>query len=320
MPIPAIVPIVAGLASAGMGLLGNKLQQDAQRKQQQKLIDQQTEAQKQLGAYNQQLALEMWDKTNYAAQVGQLQKAGLNVGLMYKGAGEGGTTQGGAAGNSVTGGQAIAPNPGFALQQGLQTAMELAQIDNIKANTQKTLADTEKTKGVDTEQTQQIIQQLKASTANTTLQHDVITYERDIKRIEAKMLETNAPELINQLKISNERLTAETRHANAEANVSQETQQQRIKMTNQAMIEQSLRITAQKAGIQLTQEQTRKAQYEIEQITVQNEQRWKQLDQEQQRIEIQKILQEFATSDPQRIKQWVDLFTPLAGSIVQGLK
>ena len=79
----------------GMGL--NKWQNKQQVKQQDKLQKQQIEGLKEMGKFNQQLAMETWEKTNYAAQRKQLEKAGLNVGLMYQGSGQGGTTSGGTA-------------------------------------------------------------------------------------------------------------------------------------------------------------------------------------------------------------------------------
>ena len=85
------------LASAGLGLLLENHNDKRQIEQQQKLQQLQIQGQMQLGAFNQKLAKEMWEYTNYPAQVEQMKKAGLNVGLLYKGAGAGGTTSGGQA-------------------------------------------------------------------------------------------------------------------------------------------------------------------------------------------------------------------------------
>lgn len=61
-------------------------------------MDYQKDIQKELGRYNQDLAKEMWDYTNFENQKEHMKKAGLNPALMYAKGGPGGTTAGGAAG------------------------------------------------------------------------------------------------------------------------------------------------------------------------------------------------------------------------------
>ena len=66
------------------------------------------------------MQMQMWDDTNFAAQVEQLKKAGLSIGLMYG--------NGGAGGATTAGGQGSGPgNPGTnAVGMGLQAkALEL---------------------------------------------------------------------------------------------------------------------------------------------------------------------------------------------------
>ena len=80
--------------------------------------------------------LELWDKTNYPAQVQQLQKAGLSVGLMYKGGGQSGQI---AADNVNRQAPTAANGGGMEIQQMMQmilnNKMTEAQIENIKADT-----------------------------------------------------------------------------------------------------------------------------------------------------------------------------------------
>lgn len=139
--------------ATGMGLVTANWNDKRQLKQQEKLQNIQIKGQKEIGEFNQALALETWDKTNYDAQRKQMEKAGLNVGLMYGGAGSGGTTQGGQAGG-IQGGQAPAGGGeiGMGIQQAMAMEMQKAQIENIKAQTNNTDVDTAKKAGVETDE------------------------------------------------------------------------------------------------------------------------------------------------------------------------
>ena len=115
-----------------------------QLRQQKKLSEQQ-------GLISNKYAMDLWEKTNYSAQRKQLEKAGLNVGLMYKGAGEGGRTGAPVAGgNAPTGGGEV----GMALQTGIQKELLQAQKENIEADTKLKETEANKKGGADTENVQ----------------------------------------------------------------------------------------------------------------------------------------------------------------------
>lgn len=134
--------ITGGLIGTGSDIIGMALQpiKDRQQlKQQGKLIEQQIKAQKEMGLYNQGLALDTWEKTGYEAQRKQMEKAGLNVGLMYEGGGAGGTTS--TPTGTVTGGTAQQSTGsaagGLAIQMRLEKSLKEAQINNINKDTEK---------------------------------------------------------------------------------------------------------------------------------------------------------------------------------------
>ncbi len=121
---------------------------------------------REMGQFNYDMAMKGWRETNYGPQVEQMKKAGLNVGLMYKGAGAGGqlgpSGQQGAKGDKFgNGGQGT---KGMAI--GLQGMSKAEEIENIKADTEvkkatkeNVEANTEKTKGVDTDRGRQEIEE-----------------------------------------------------------------------------------------------------------------------------------------------------------------
>ena len=61
---------------------------------------QQVKDQKGLMEHGANLAYRNWLRTNYSAQREQLEKAGMNVGLMYSQGGQGGQLNGGSSGSA----------------------------------------------------------------------------------------------------------------------------------------------------------------------------------------------------------------------------
>lgn len=159
----AVTGGIGSIISGGLGLLGGLFKKDKNGlKNQQKLMQQAWEYEKEgMGLqynYGQQAAdaeyrrnLQMWKDTNFKAQRGEMEDAGLSVGLMY---GNGGGSAASTAGGSAT--QPSAPNTNpveVALQQqamGLQLKQIEAQNKLANAETAKTLAEANKIAGVDT--------------------------------------------------------------------------------------------------------------------------------------------------------------------------
>ena len=82
-------------------LMGNKMQQD-QFGNQLTLMKKQHEYNEASANSAQARAYEMWEKTNYAAQIEQMKKAGLSPALMYSQTGAGGGTVSGAQGQGTS--------------------------------------------------------------------------------------------------------------------------------------------------------------------------------------------------------------------------
>ena len=98
----------------------------------------------------QQRNMEMWNQTNFGAQRQHMEDAGLSVGLMYGGGGQGAVSQGGQA----TQPSGPTSNPvGMALQyKQIEQQNEAIKSQTIlnQAEAAKALADAKKTSGVDT--------------------------------------------------------------------------------------------------------------------------------------------------------------------------
>lgn len=94
---------------------------------------------------------ELWDYTNVGNQRKHLEDAGLNVGLMYGGAGSGGgATTGGGSGTStgsVTG-QSRANYGDGAMMAGVQSYRAEAEVEAMKAQANKANAEADQIRGV----------------------------------------------------------------------------------------------------------------------------------------------------------------------------
>lgn len=173
-------------AATLIGMALEKRNDKRQLRQQKALTAQQVDAQKELNDYNQSLQMDMWNKTNYGAQVEHLKKAGLNPGLMYGMGGGGGTTVGSGGGGSAQGG-AAPPGGGevqAAVGMGLQLQMLKAQKDVLQSQADLNKAKAEKTAGVDTVETETRIQQIIKQTDNEQLKGDLMKVETALKDLE----------------------------------------------------------------------------------------------------------------------------------------
>nr|QJB19279.1 MAG: DNA pilot protein [Microvirus sp.] len=136
--------IIGGQA---LGLVLGGYNDDRQRRQQEALTDIQMRAQKDMAKYNQELAMKTWEQTNYDAQKQQMEKAGLNIGLMYGGGGAGGGTVNSGGGGSAGSGTADggAARTAIGMQLASQIALLKAQKENVEADTANKLAGKDKT-------------------------------------------------------------------------------------------------------------------------------------------------------------------------------
>ena len=90
---------------AGGALSANNERKQAERnyKRSKEMMALQTGNQKSLNQQAHDLSYDMWEKTNYGAQVKKMKEAGLNVGMMYNQSGQGGTTQQASGGTASSG-------------------------------------------------------------------------------------------------------------------------------------------------------------------------------------------------------------------------
>lgn len=173
-------------------LTGNKMQQD-QFGNQLTLMKKQHEYNEASANAAQERAYEMWEKTNYAAQVEQMKKANLSPALMYGQAGAGGGTVSGAQGQGTS--QPTDRSIEMKLkgqEMGLQLANLASQIKLNESQANKNNAEANKTAGVDTELAKTSIENLISQTKNEKDRNILIWADKRLKEATADMQEASA--------------------------------------------------------------------------------------------------------------------------------
>lgn len=315
------LPIIAAAAAGqGMGMIAGKINDARQLEQNRKLMQQQIEGGKALGRFNQELAMKTWEETNYSAQRQQMEKAGINPGLMYGGAGSGGTTSGGQAQlPSTSTAPAGGGELGMGMQMGLSAMMMEAQIENTKAQTANIEQDTankaggEGTAGVQKEKLSTEIENIAAQTKNTATQTALNELQQEIMEVERKVKAGTQEDAIDAIKSA-------TRSAIVKANIDERTQAQTIKQLNRATQEQALRIEAQRKGlikqdvdIKVAEQQVKQIMTAINNAVQENMREWDKLSiQEREQIIRQSL---GGNASEQDIRGWIETITSVVTKI-----
>lgn len=217
-----------------------------------KLMGQQYKYNERMARANQIRNKELWDYTNYENQVKHMEAAGLNKALMYGGSGGGGTTASGAAGQGVSGGSAPATNSGtlMAMSNMKELALMDAQRENIEADTENKKADATN-KGASTEN-------LGADTALTNL-------KAENQAIMNNIADQTQEALIDTAIANYNKAEGEAASAVSQGKYSEEMNKAALYKLQQEGVLTAIKISAEKAGIKLTEEQTRAISEELAQ-------------------------------------------------------
>lgn len=255
--IPGIGTTVGGIVGGGLGLLGGLFGNGNSTKQQKELMDRAWEYEKEgMGMqYNygqaaanaaQQRNLEMWNQTNFGAQRQHMEDAGLSVGLMYGGGGQGAVSQGGQA----TQPSGPTSNPvGMALQyRQIEQQNEAIKSQTMlnQAEAAKALAEAKKTSGVDTKKTESEVKWQEI--------------ENRIQESREKIASSN----IVEAKANAKKAMEEFKQAMLNTEYLDKTQQQRVQMVTDQLSLLQKQGLKEEAVIDLTNAQATKVRKEID--------------------------------------------------------
>jgi len=131
-----------GIGGNLLGMFSGNTNQKRQYGQQKELMDLQNKYQRELNQQGADLQFDMWNKTNYGAQLEHMKSAGLNPALMYGMGGGGGSTTGNqGGGNQSMGGVEQQKN------MGIEGAMAMAQLELMKSQANKLEAEASSIRG-----------------------------------------------------------------------------------------------------------------------------------------------------------------------------
>jgi hypothetical protein len=285
------------LVGTALGLALEHHNDKRQLNQQQKLQDLQIQGNKQMVDYNYGKELDMWNATSYPAQVANLQKAGLNPGLLYGMGGGGGQTVGTPSGN-VSAGEAPKGGGEIIAQQGMGLQLALLESQKRVLDTQadKNAAEAAKTAGPDTKltntQTESLTQGIdnqKAVEALTKVQTQIAEYEANIKgetlKASIAMAKYQTDSALQQLNI-----------LKTQDLIAENTWSTKIDLIQQELITAIANNELTKAQTTKTGAETARTEAETQQLAKTIALQYKQLANEKDKTEIQRKLQEFQTS------------------------
>lgn len=181
------------VAGGVLGMIGGHQSERRNYRNERRLMNQQYGNQRMLNEHGHDLQMDMWNKTNYGAQVDHMKEAGLNPALMYGSAGQGGTT------GSQTGGSASKGNSQQGKVMDMQNMLMGAQINDLNASAKKKDVEANKLKGVDTDLTGQQTNESKQREALGLAQTKLTTKQLDEVQARVNKLVADT-ELTNRIK------------------------------------------------------------------------------------------------------------------------
>lgn len=240
------------------GAILGLMNDDRQLRQQGKLQRLSIAGSKELTDYNFQKQMELWNATNYPAQVEQLKKAGLSIGLMYGGSGAGGSTTNIQQGST---GQANAPAGGREVQDmmGMGMMLQKAQIENIQAQTRKTNIEADKTENVDTHEAETRIQLNMQGVKNQQAVEALTKAQTRIANMNAYVAEGTSESAIDKIQYEAQAAFHEMNQARYSDYVASKTMAENIQLVQTAALQAILNTYQTRANTAQTKQQTQQA-------------------------------------------------------------
>ena len=262
--MPDLLGMLPSVTQLGFNAMGQAIANNQQANQQQVLNIENARYNKEMTDYYMNKQLEFWDKTNYAAQVAQLTKAGLNPALLYGKGGPGGSTNisTSSGSNASATGNAGNVNVAAGMQMGMQLELLKAQKENIEADTK--LKDTEANKkaGVDTQESisridlnKASIKEIAANIENKEAQTALYKINTDIQELEYNIKNRTQNFVVSHSLYTMQKTYEELQILKNEHKISDATVQNTIDISKAEVTYAYLKNELMRANINLTKNQ-----------------------------------------------------------------
>lgn len=288
---------IAGAATGALGMIGQGAREERQMKNQENLMGLQFAHQKKLNEQGAALQQKMWENTSYPAQLKMMKEAGLSPGLMYGQSGGGGTTTGSQGGGSAASGNAPQQMP-MELGAMLQAVKLGSEIAVNRASAEKMGAETEKTKGVDTEKTVTEIANLTQGIQNQKAIMRLTEAQEEAQRIDNWINSSTKTDQAYEIINSSKRALYDMGIARSMDKEAAATIETRIKMVGAEYLGALIRNKAVLQDIELSKEKAREIGQSIQQKWTALSQSGYGLGQKDQELNIKKFAEELKASYP----------------------
>lgn len=200
-----------------------------------------------------ELAMDMWNKTNYSAQIEQMRKAGLNPALMYEMGGAGGIAQssagGGAAGTGGSGGQGMGINT---MDMANRAKESKATVELLEAQADNQRAEAEATRGYKAEEAGARIESLNQGVENQRANKKLTEIQTEIEEINKYVAENTAS--LNVHRVINEvnYMEAQIEYLERQNWIDEKTKNEKIELVRQEVTKNYLEQELTKSRTDLT--------------------------------------------------------------------
>ena len=243
----------------------------------------QVKSQKELTKFNADQQLRLFEETRYGAQVRQMENAGLNPGLIY--------SQGGKGGDSSLNASSGVDVPYVEKSNMMDIALKSAQVEMLKSQAEKNIADAEKTKGVDTDEGKARIENLQQGVKTAKAQEAWLKVETDLKAIEQYEKIASQEDRLDYIKYYTKQALHNASIAENEEWLSSETKKNKRDIIRANAIQGFLQN-------ELTKENITKTKEEVREITNRINQKWMEISQTANKMDIEKFKAEIEAEFP----------------------
>lgn len=195
---PLLIPLInAGIAAGGA--VAGIISRNKANKENKRRIEEQRAETRELMQKHQENQKDMWHYTNFSNQRKEMERAGLSVGMMYGGAGGGGSTVGSGgtaqASQEERGDYDNAKDINQMGQMAMQISLMKAQKENIEADTKNKLSDAGYTGGAKTDNTNANTEGVKQDIETKKFDNDIrseVGKRRYVEKIESELVKEKA--------------------------------------------------------------------------------------------------------------------------------
>jgi len=193
---PVTTSALIGAGSQGLGMIGGSGMSRKQYHRQKKLMGFQKGHQMDLNEHGKKMSMDLWNATNYGAQVEHMKDAGLNPALMYGTPGQGGSTNASGGGSAQSG---QAPQERV---MDMSNMLMAAQMNKLNSDAELNEAKAEATRGYER----------KESEANTMLVGmKTKEVEKGLKLLDEKIKSESGRALLYKYQAATEKIVSENK-------------------------------------------------------------------------------------------------------------